>query len=105
MPIDHIELWWKCSTCGTVNGGLSKKCGQRVIRNGKVSLNTNDGCGKAQDTEKWFDPIDDSHAAALTNTNHIKQATSGADWKCTYCKSTQRRLDGSCVNCGGESPS
>lgn len=91
--MDQIEMWWKCSACGTINGGLSKKCGERVIKG--------DGCGKAQERESWFPPDDISSKAALTDETEIRQALAGADWYCGYCGSTQRRLDGECANCGG----
>jgi len=44
---DQIEMFWKCSACSTINGGLSKRCGERVVKGGKVVLSSGEGCGNA----------------------------------------------------------
>jgi hypothetical protein len=89
---DQIEMYWKCSACGTINGGLSKKCGERVI--------SGSGCGKPLDHQNWFMPKDLNNN--LTDAEHIKQAKEGADWICEYCGSTQRNSLGDCAVCGGD---
>jgi hypothetical protein len=89
---DQIEMYWKCSACDTVNGGLSKRCGERVIYGS--------GCGKPLDHKNWFMPEDLSKN--LTVADHIKQAKEGPDWKCEYCGSTQRNSLGDCAVCGGD---
>lgn len=98
---DQIEMFWKCSTCGTINGGLSKICGDRVVKDGKVTKGSG-GCGKPQDREEWFMPEDISVNANLTDEKDISKATCGVDWYCGYCGSTQRRSNGSCAICGGD---
>jgi hypothetical protein len=102
MSDDQIEMWWKCSTCGTINGGLSKKCGERVIKDGKVTKGSGEGCGKPQDREDWFMPDDISVNANLTDAGDIAKAKAGVDWYCGYCGSTQRRTNGECASCGGD---
>lgn len=102
MSDDQIEMWWECSTCGTINGGLSKKCGERVIKDGKVTKGSGEGCGKPQDREEWFMPDDISVNANLTDAGDIAKAKAGADWYCGYCGSTQRRTNGECASCGGD---
>ncbi len=95
-------MYWKCFACGTINGGLSKRCGDRVIKNGKVTKNSGEGCGKHQDREEWFSPEDISVNANLTDANDIAKAEAGVDWFCGYCGSTQRGTNGECVVCGGD---
>ncbi len=95
-------MFWKCSTCRTINGGLSKVCGERVIKNGKVTKGSGEGCGKPQDREGWFMPDDISVNANLTDDEDIAKATCGVDWYCGYCGSTQRRSNGECASCGGD---
>jgi hypothetical protein len=100
--MDQIEMYWKCSTCGTINGGLSKRCGERVIKDGKVTKSSGEGCGKHQDHEEWFMPEDISMNANLTDEKDIAKATCGVDWYCEYCGSTQRNSNGKCASCGGD---
>lgn len=98
---DQIEMWWKCSACGTTNGGLSKKCGERIVKHGKVVTGTSLGCGKYQEREPWFMPCDISKKANITDSKELEKARAGVDWYCGYCGSTQRRSDGECSVCGG----
>jgi hypothetical protein len=97
---DQIEMFWQCSACGTINGGLSKRCGERVVKDGKVVLSSGEGCGKDMDHQNWFMPQDISKYANLTEDKHIAQAKEGADWMCAYCGSTQRNSRGGCAVCG-----
>ena len=100
---DQIEMWWCCKACGTVNGGLSKRCGERPVVNGRVVPPKSDlGCGKRQEDESWFPPDDISARAAIRDRDHLRQALDGPDWVCGYCGSTTKRADGECANCGGD---
>jgi hypothetical protein len=103
--MDQIEMYWKCSACGTVNGGLSKVCGTRVVVRGKVYTDSGQGCGKPQDREEWFMPDDISKNANLVDSEDIAKATCGVDWYCAYCGSTQRKSNGECAVCGGDKES
>jgi len=85
--MDQIEMLWKCDVCHTINGGLSKTC---------------NGCGKALENEEWFMPDDISVNANLTKPEDIDKALRGEDWHCPSCKSSQRRGDGECANCGNK---
>lgn len=95
-------MMWRCSACGAINGGLSKRCGERIFKGGRIVLGTSGGCGKSLEHEEWFAPDDISSNAALTNAEDISKALAGPDWRCCYCGSSQRRGDGECANCGGE---
>lgn len=88
MPTYEIELFWQCSTCTHIIGGLQKEC---------------ENCGKPR-TEHELDiwPKDLSAAKAIKDPARIKQARAGADWKCKYCGSSQRRDDGKCKQCGAD---
>lgn len=99
---DQIEMIWRCKACGTQNGGLSKKCGERVYRNGEFLTRTSEGCGKALENEEWFFPKDISSRAKITDETHLDYARRGPDWYCGYCGSSQRRGDGACASCGGD---
>jgi DNA-directed RNA polymerase subunit RPC12/RpoP len=88
MPIYHIEMLWKCSICKAENKGLQKIC-----------VN----CGKPkQPTDKDYFPGDISPHTALTKSKDVEQALAGPDWKCRYCGSAQKRLDGHCAQCGAD---
>ena len=104
---DQIEMVWKCKACGTFNGGLSKKCGERIYDNGVFRPPTkfeidNKICGKHIEDEEWFWPEDISVNANLTDEEDLKKARAGADWVCHYCGSSRRRTDGKCEICGGD---
>jgi hypothetical protein len=45
-------------------------------------------------------PEDITEEAAVTDPEQLRHATAGEDWKCRYCDSSQRKLDGTCANCG-----
>jgi len=102
MPVEHIEMWWECKTCGTLNGGLAKVCGKRPVEDGKVVSPRSDvGCGKPIEDEEWIDPDDDS-VNLITDAEGIQQAQDGTDWICGYCGSSQKRANGQCASCGGD---
>lgn len=83
-----IEMTWRCSSCGEQNLGRHKTCVK---------------CGDPKDASEKFEmPSDTSRAATVTDPELLKHAHAGADWRCGYCGSDQRRLDGECANCGGE---
>jgi hypothetical protein len=88
MPTYEIELLWQCPSCTDIVAGMTKTC---------------PNCGNFR-TEKEEDiwPNDLSQANAIRDLKKIAAARSGADWKCAYCKGSQRRLDGRCVRCGSE---
>jgi hypothetical protein len=88
MPIYHIEMLWRCSVCKSENKGLQKICTT---------------CGKPkQPTDQDYFPGDISQRAALTKPKDVEQALAGPDWKCRYCGSAQKRLDGRCAQCGAD---
>jgi hypothetical protein len=81
-------MLWQCSVCNTENKGLQKICYN---------------CGKPkQPTDKDYFPGDISQNAALTKPKDVQQALAGPDWKCKYCGSAQKRLDGHCAQCGAD---
>lgn len=88
MPVDQVEMLWRCgtSTCRTENKGRLKVCC---------------GCGRPK-TDKDVDymPGDTSPEAAVHDPDLLRQAKAGPDWKCAFCGSSQRRLDGACHQCG-----
>lgn len=45
-------------------------------------------------------PEDIENAPAVTDPDLLTKALAGPNWKCRYCESAQRRLDGLCANCG-----
>lgn len=85
----QIEMLWRCSTCRSENKGRHKECQE---------------CGKPLEDEEFYMPGDTSRAAAVTDPGLLEQALAGPDWECAYCKSSQRRDDGSCAQCGAPQP-
>ncbi len=86
MPEWQIEMLWKCGVCDYLNRGRDKSC---------------QGCGKPLENEEFIMPEDTSYEARVTDAEELKHAKAGPDWKCSYCGSSQRKLDGSCQQCGG----
>lgn len=77
---------WTCSSCGHQNLGRHKTCL---------------GCGDPKDASEKFEmPADTRAAASVTDANLVRAARAGADWRCAYCGSDQRRLDDTCGRCG-----
>lgn len=85
MPTDKIEMLWFCGTCNHRNLGRDMKCS---------------ACGKPKEDEEYVMPDDVSHAAAVTDPELLRKANAGPNWTCTFCGCDQRRLDGSCAQCG-----
>jgi hypothetical protein len=88
MPVFHVEMLWRCGGCNHENLGRYKQC-QR--------------CGKPKQGEPFYDAPgseDPTQADAVTDAALIQQATAGADWRCNFCGSHQRRDSGECAQCG-----
>jgi hypothetical protein len=84
--VRHIEMTWRCSTCGHQNLGRHKECVE---------------CKHPKDASEAYEmPADPSQAASVTDADLLRMATAGPNWRCAYCGSDQRKLDGSCQNCG-----
>ncbi|MCY1014490.1 hypothetical protein [Pyxidicoccus sp. MSG2] len=81
-----IELSWRCSTCQHVNLGRHTAC---------------QNCGDPKDaSEKYEMPSNTVAAATVTDPKLLRLANAGANWRCAYCGSDQRSLDGHCNRCG-----
>lgn len=84
----HIELVWRCSSCGHQNLGRYMQC---------------QGCGDPKDASEEYEmPADPSAAPSVTDPELLRMAEAGANWRCKYCGSDQRDLRGDCARCGGE---
>lgn len=81
----QIEMHWCCATCARDNLGRDLSCAQ---------------CGKPREQEEYLMPGDTASAPSVTDSALLNQATAGPNWSCKYCRSSQRRLDGSCARCG-----
>jgi hypothetical protein len=82
----QIEMTWRCSACGESNLGRHMKC-QR--------------CGDPkEDAEQYEMPTNTAAAATVTDPRLLRMATAGANWRCWYCSTDQRALDGNCGQCG-----
>jgi hypothetical protein len=58
-------------------------------------------CGKPKDeSEEYEMPSDTASAATVEDPNLLRMAEAGEHWKCQYCGSHQRDLDGGCARCG-----
>lgn len=86
MSERHIEMTWRCSTCRHRNLGRHMNC---------------ESCGKPKDeSEEYEMPSDTASAATVDDPKLLRMAEAGAHWKCEYCGSHQRALDGGCARCG-----
>lgn len=86
MSSRKIEMHWTCSACGHRNLGRHKEC----VR-----------CGDPKDkSEKYEMPSDTAAAPTVTDPALLRMAHAGPDWRCSYCGYDQRKLDGSCQQCG-----
>jgi hypothetical protein len=86
----HIELTWVCSSCSLRNKGRYTTCQQ---------------CGHPKDESEQYEmPADPSQAATVTDEALLRMAIAGPNWKCAYCGSDERKLDGACKQCGAPSP-
>lgn len=82
----QIEMTWRCSSCSHRNLGRHTVCQQ---------------CGNPKDAgERYEMPSDTASAATVTDESLLRMATGGANWRCEYCGSDQRRADGNCGQCG-----
>lgn len=82
----QVEMLWRCAACGHENLGRHVAC-QR--------------CGKPKTgAEEYEMPSDTSRANAVRDADLVRMATAGANWRCRYCGSDQRRFDGACARCG-----
>lgn len=82
----QVEMLWRCTACQNKNLGRHAQC-QR--------------CGKPKTgAEEYEMPSDTSEANAVHDEGALRLATAGANWRCRYCGSDQRRFDGACGQCG-----
>ena len=82
----QIEMTWRCSSCSHRNLGRHAVCEQ---------------CGNAKDGSEQYEMPGDTAAAATVDEPELQQiAAGGANWRCFYCGSEQRRRDNSCAQCG-----
>ena len=82
----QIEMRWTCGACKKENLGRHMVC---------------QGCGDPKDErEEYVMPGDTSQAAEVRDEKLLGLALGGENWKCVYCGSDQRNLDGSCGRCG-----
>jgi len=79
-------MTWVCTSCGHRNLGRFKACQQ---------------CGNPKDASERFEmPSDTAAAASVQDPKLLQHARAGADWRCTYCGTDNRGLEGGCVQCG-----
>lgn len=77
---------WDCPVCGLKgNFGPDTHCV---------------GCGAPRGKEVEFYLPDD--AEEVTEADKIRQAKSGADWRCDYCGADNKAVDTVCRSCGNE---
>lgn len=82
----QIEMLWVCTACRKQNLGRHMTC---------------EGCGDPKDErEAYVMPGETGRAAEITDEKLLRMAHAGENWKCAYCGSDQRNLDGSCGRCG-----
>lgn len=90
MSKRYIEMFWRCSSCNHRNLGRHQVC-QRC-------KNPKDG------SEPYEMPENTAAAVSVTDASLLRMATAGPNWRCAWCESDQRALDGSCKNCGAALP-
>src|SRR5688500_12887171 len=84
----HIELVWRCSSCGHRSLGRHMQC---------------QSCGNPKDASEEYEmPVDPAVVASVTEPELLRMAQAGANWRCRYCSSDQRDLHGECARCGGD---
>lgn len=82
----HIELVWRCSSCGTRNLGRHAICSQ---------------CGSPKDeSEEYEMPTDSREVASVVDPDLLDLARGGPNWRCGYCDSHQRAGNVHCLRCG-----
>ncbi len=58
-------------------------------------------CGNPKDdSEEYEMPADPATVSSVTDPKLLQMAEAGENWRCTYCGSAQRALDGGCARCG-----
>jgi hypothetical protein len=80
-------MTWKCSACEHQNLGRHQRCQK---------------CNDPKDKgEKYEMPADTASAPSVDDdAGLMRLAGAGPNWTCSYCGSHQRKLDGSCQQCG-----
>jgi hypothetical protein len=86
MPVDIVEMLWKCPACRSTVLGRYKAC-------------YNCGQFRTPDVEEWL-PDDISHEAAVRDAELLNKFEGGEDRHCEYCGSSQWKVDDSCQRCG-----
>ncbi len=79
-------MFWRCSSCEHRNLGRHQVC--------QACHHPKDG------SEQYEMPEDTAAAVTVTDEALLRMATAGPHWRCAYCESDQRALDGGCQNCG-----
>jgi hypothetical protein len=86
MPTYQVEMLWRCPACKAEVKGREKAC--TTCRRPKTS------------NEVDYMPGDTSFEARVKDDGLRAAAEAGADWVCRFCSSSQRKLDGTCAQCG-----
>lgn len=81
--VGKVEYVWKCTYCGTENGGLKREC-------------TN--CGRPRDKDITFN-TSKIKSTFSHESEHAKKLT-GPDWHCQYCDSLNPNSQSICKSCG-----
>jgi hypothetical protein len=78
---------WRCTSCGNENLGRFTSC---------------QTCGDPKGADEKYEMPKGGSAAAptVTDPSLLRKATAGPNWRCAFCGSDQRALDGRCGNCG-----
>ncbi len=85
-----IEMTWTCSSCGHRNLGRHTSCRQ---------------CRQPMgEHERYEMPANTAAAVTVTDEALLRMAEAGPNWRCAYCSSDQRALDGTCQECGASAP-
>lgn len=83
----NIEMIWYCKvvTCGARNLGRHLSCQK---------------CGAPKEDDEYLMPEEGVEAPEVTDPELNRMAEAGPNWSCRFCKSKQRKLDGTCSRCG-----
>lgn len=84
----QIEMLWDCQAGHLANRGRFKEC--EVCKRPK------------REEDEFYMPGDTSRRAEVIESELLSHALAGPDWHCRYCDSSQRKLDGSCAQCGSD---
>lgn len=96
MPVDIVEMFWRCTHCQKTNLGRHKVCSDDVHGIGCLKPKE-DAC------EEWL-PDDVSHTSSYVISRNVEPElhdnfAAGADVPCPYCRSLQWMVNGTCTNC------